>query len=428
MPAAIRNCVQKCNGNLTNPDIDTLIAAHHSMRMRKLALGVLPIILAFMCADALAEMRIAEPGPKEILSMVPGAGDLKHISDPLDCYRLFSAAGRPVGVAFITTQIPPEIGGYRDEIAVLVGVNESGAITGVKLLAHEESPDLMDKIVSGGFLKRFLNKRPSDNWDKIETITGATISSAAMKEDIRAALAEVVEKVIKSGVMSEPAQKKSIMGFFLMDRAALNAGVIAVLIALSVLAVLMPQKKILRSSCLVLSFITIGVLLNTPVTIGNFIDLARGVLPPLSNMALLLLFAFAIVSAFVKGPVYCSYLCPFGAIQDGASGIRLPKCKISDSWIKSAAVFRWIMLVTAVVAVAGFQNGAFRNIEPFARCFAPDAGGAVLIQAATIIVIALFLRRPWCRLFCPTGLLIELSSIVGAKLRRKIRAHEIPAP
>jgi polyferredoxin len=193
------------------------------------------------------------------------------------------------------------------------------------------------------------------------------------------------------------------------------------LIALSIAAVMMPKRRILRSSTLLLSFIGIGILFDTPVTIGNFVDLFRGILPQLNNLPLLLLLIFAIASALWKGPLYCSYLCPFGAMQDGASGLKLPKCNISDRSMRYAGYIRWAVLLLVIIAIAGFHSQAFRKIEPFALCFAPNAGTAVWIQSGIILVVALFLRRPWCRLFCPTGLLVEYLSLAGAKIRNKLR-------
>jgi len=369
--------------------------------------------------SAFAEAKGAEPSPQDILGAVPEAKSFKHIKDPIDCYRLFDALGSPVGAAVITTDVPPEIAGYRDEISLLVGVNESGVITNVKLLSHQEDREHMNSILSKGFLDRFAGQRPSGNWSDIEAITGATISSLAMCEDIRTASIAVALKVLKSGVLSQAAKKK--VSSIRLDRPLIAAAASFLLVLLSIAAVYLPRRRILRSSSLLLSFVAIGILFNTPVTIGNFIDIGYGYIPGWSNLALLILLVFAIVSALFKGPVYCSYLCPFGAMQDGASAFKIPKCKIDDKWMRYAGYIRWPVLLAVIAVVAGFNIYALRNVEPFARCFAPDAGSAVWVQSGTILIAALFLRRPWCRIFCPTGLVIETLSRLGTKLRCKFK-------
>ncbi len=378
-------------------------------------------LIILISAGAFAAGPVSEPSQKDILSMVPGAKSFKHLSEPIDCYSLFDSEGSLAGVAVITTRVPPEIGGYRDELSVLVGVDKSGAITGTKLLAHQDSPEHMQRIISAGFFKRFLGMKPTDDWSRIETVTGATISSQAMKEDIHAASLAAADKVLKSGIFSEASKKKSAISNVIIDRPKI-AGIAALfLIGFSILAVYMPGKRILRSSSLLLSFIVIGLLFNTPVSIGNFLDLGYGDIPGINNLALLSLLIFAVVSALFKGPLYCSYLCPFGAMQDAASAAKIPKCGVDDKWMKHAGRIRWLVLAAVIVAVVAFNVPAFRNVEPFSRCFAPDAGSAVWIQSGTILVAALFLRRPWCRIFCPTGLVVELLSRLGTKVRLKFR-------
>ena len=376
------------------------------MRLRALFFAAIFILGAVTFAQN------PEPGAPDILSVVPGAATFKHVTSPIDCYRLFGADGNPAGVAVVTSNIAPAFSGYRDEISVLVGLDESGTITGAKLLSHQEDQLHIDSIISKGFLNRFIGKKPAKNWDDLETITGATISSGAMKEDIRTASLAAVEKVLKSGVLTQRLKKK----FQLIDYRTI---IISLLIALSVIAVLKPGRRILRSSTLLLSFVITGLLFNTPVTIGNFIDAGRGLAT--GNIALLVLLGFAIISAPVKGPLYCSYLCPFGAMQDGLSAARLPKCKIDEKWLRYAAYMRWAVLLSVIVAVTGFGINAFRYVEPFSRCFAMDAGTAVWIQTGTVLIVSLFLRRPWCRMFCPTGLVIEVLSMIGTKVRCKFK-------
>lgn len=385
--------------------------------------GLFLIIFASVLAiNVWAALKFDPPKDADILSVMPGAASFKHIKAPIDCYRVFDADGNSIGVAVVTTEVPPVLPGYRDEIAVLVGVGETGTITGTTLLAHREDQKHIDTILSNGFLLRFTGHKADGRWSDIETVTGATISSEAMKEDIRTAASAVLEKVIKSGILSTKVKKTPGPTAFRIERVFSWANLAALgLIVLSVASVLLPKRRLLRSSTLLLSFLFIGFIFNTPVTIGNFIDVGYGLVPGLNNLALLLLLIFAVVSALVKGPLYCSYLCPFGAMQDGASGVRLPKIEAGKRFLHYARYFRWLALFAVVVAVAGFGFAAARNFEPFSLCFARDAGSAVWVQSGVILVAALFFRRPWCRLFCPTGLIIETLSKLGVKIRCRIR-------
>lgn len=391
----------------------------HIRGMRGRKIVSFGLLLTLLSLPALAKLQVVEPDSKTILSVLPGASVVKHKSAPLDHYLLLDSYGNNLGVAVITTRVPPEVTGYQNEIALLVGIDKNGKISDVKLLAHEDNPEHINLIVSKGFLDKFKKRNPAQKWNDIETVTGATISSTAMLKDIQATALETVNKVIKNGLLSSK-ERESVLSTFDFNKPFIAAVAVVFLAALSIFAVYFSKKRTLRISTLILSFLFIGVLFNVPITIGNFIDMGFGIFPGLTNLALFLLLIYAAATALLKGPLYCSYLCPFGALQEGAAALKIPKLNLNESTIRRARLLRWLLLIATVVAVVGFNIKAFRNIEPFAMLFSPVVSKAVLIQAVFIVILGFFFRRPWCRVFCPTGLVIEILSRLGTKLRCKI--------
>ncbi len=115
-----------------------------------------------------------------------------------------------VGVAFIA-----EGKGYSSTIVIMVGITPDGEITGLKILSQKETPGLGAKIeevhssktirnifsksAEGGrvdekpwFQQQFVGKKLEDLYiDKMDTVTGATISSGAVIDSVR----EKIEKV-----------------------------------------------------------------------------------------------------------------------------------------------------------------------------------------------------------------------------------------
>lgn len=80
--------------------------------------------------------------------------------------------------------------GYSSYINVLVSVNLDFAVQKVNVLHHAETPGLGDEILKPYFLDQFPGKSEEnlvlikgDTTDKIEAISGATISSRAVTED-----------------------------------------------------------------------------------------------------------------------------------------------------------------------------------------------------------------------------------------------------
>jgi electron transport complex protein RnfG len=86
--------------------------------------------------------------------------------------------------------------GYSGPITVLFGVAADGAMTGLKVLKHTETPGLGAKITAAAFRDQFKNKRlnqvqlrrdqPAQG--EIDAVTGATISSRAVTGAIHAEL------------------------------------------------------------------------------------------------------------------------------------------------------------------------------------------------------------------------------------------------
>ena len=92
----------------------------------------------------------------------------------------------PVGKVFRVSAM-----GYGGLVEMLVGINQSGKITGIQVLSHQETPGLGDRITKAIFLKRFIGKSKKDPIEPkvdIDAIAGATISTRAVCNGARQAL------------------------------------------------------------------------------------------------------------------------------------------------------------------------------------------------------------------------------------------------
>ena len=132
--------------------------------------------------------------------------------DKVDFYRGYSSTGKVIGYAF-----PGKAKGYSSIIQVMVGIDLSGTVTGIKVTEEKETPGLGDNIVQrpshrsfwqalagkggeeeGGrppFQQQFVGKKPADlkvvtgPTDRdIQSVTGATITSRAVTKAVRESL------------------------------------------------------------------------------------------------------------------------------------------------------------------------------------------------------------------------------------------------
>lgn len=161
-------------------------------------------LLMIMCAVAAAALSgtyiITSPiiaGHKteqlnqSLKEVLPSAGEFKLSSKKIDgreiSYYLGSKNNKRAGVV-----IPVSKNGYAGPIDMLVGIDTNNKVTGVRILKMQETPGLGLKASGPKFISQFINKTISDKLKAkldIQAITGATITSQAVCEGVRAALA-----------------------------------------------------------------------------------------------------------------------------------------------------------------------------------------------------------------------------------------------
>jgi electron transport complex protein RnfG len=104
--------------------------------------------------------------------------------------------------------------GYSSYINILVSVDKNLTVKKVSILHHAETPGLGDEIEKDYFLKRLESKSidtlvvlKGEAGDKVEAISGATISSRAVTEDgVRNGIKMLKEKL--SGAKTEEQGKE----------------------------------------------------------------------------------------------------------------------------------------------------------------------------------------------------------------------------
>lgn len=107
-------------------------------------------------------------------------------------YYTGMAGGEPVGYVFET-----ESKGYGGTIRVMTGIDTEGAITGVVILSHSETPGLGANAEKESFRDQF--KQPAAQLEvvkyqtpaegQVEAMTGATITSKAVASAVNDAVA-----------------------------------------------------------------------------------------------------------------------------------------------------------------------------------------------------------------------------------------------
>ena len=121
--------------------------------------------------------------------------DLLGSKQPVTVYRA-RREGRPV--AAVLTPIAPD--GYGGGIRLLVGIYADGSLAGVRVLKHQETPGLGDRIEADrsdwilGFTGKTLDNPGPEGWavkkdgGQFDQFTGATITPRAVVKAVHKAL------------------------------------------------------------------------------------------------------------------------------------------------------------------------------------------------------------------------------------------------
>jgi len=349
------------------------------------------------------------PSLEELVEVFSGQLNAALKNDPVPHYQGTVETGvDSIPAACVsTTQMPPKVKAYVDEINTLVVIDRTGTIRGIKIISHRETPAYMIRLLEAGFLDRFRGRKVSPKMAvEIDTVTGASITARAIVDDVAAASSLAASRLFGIAV-PEPELPA-------WSAALKDPGVIAVSIALA--AALYARfgrwpKRGRKEAAWVVSILLIGIYAMTPYTLVHSFQLLKLNVPGPANALLLVLAGFVIVTTAISGPVYCAYACPFGALQELLYRIPARRWKVTPGIMRYARELRYLVLFASVFGVFGLGIHAFSEVEPFGHLFSRTQSLMAWVFIAFTLFIAIFVKRFWCRFFCPTGAcLIILSS------------------
>jgi NosR/NirI family nitrous oxide reductase transcriptional regulator len=142
----------------------------------------------------------------------------------------------------------------------------------------------------------------------------------------------------------------------------------------------------------------------------------------LNDLPLLLIVSFTVITTLFWGRVFCSSLCPFGALQDVITRL-LPKkfqLKVPQSIHDSAIYAKYAVLVFLIVMALTYSElSLFQYFEPFGTIFYFSQSVVLWLILLVFIVGAVFIPRFYCRYACPLGAALGVASILSPfKIKR----------
>jgi ferredoxin len=110
-----------------------------------------------------------------------------------------------------------------------------------------------------------------------------------------------------------------------------------------------------------------------------------------------------LVFALFVGRVFCGAVCPLGAIQDV---FLIRPVKLPAGLSAALSVLPYVYLAVAVLYAVLGSTFLICEYDPFVAFFRLDGRFNLLLLGGSLLVISMFVGRPYCRFLCPYGVLL----------------------
>ena len=135
-----------------------------------------------------------------------------------------------------------------------------------------------------------------------------------------------------------------------------------------------------------------------------------------NNLPMLMIIVFTVITTLLWGRIFCSSLCPFGAVQDFITRF-MPKSwriKIPQAIHDRALYIKYAILALIItVAISGSSISLFQYFEPFGTLFFFSSSVTLWAILIAILIASALIERFYCRYVCPLGAALAIASLLS---------------
>ena len=314
--------------------------------------------------------------------------------------------GRECGWLLRTSPISDDVIGYQGPTDALLAMSTNGQIVGLHVGKSFDNDPYVGYVRKDAGFRSFWKKftiqslRNADLREEgMEGVSGATMSSMA--------IAEAIIKAAKELDKSNLSKAQSAQSWSSNLYRAIGTGTI-IFFAIALCFSHWRGNRWTRTIYQMVVIVYLGFLQGELLSVAMFVGWTQNGVPWHSAAGLLLLTITAVfIPIATKRNIYCSHLCPHGAIQQLLPRRWQWKKELSSWFKKGLVMIRPILLLWVIVVVMFGLPFGLVDIEPFDAYAWRAAAVSSLIVAIGGILLSFFIPMGYCRYGCVTGGLLN---------------------
>jgi formate hydrogenlyase subunit 6/NADH:ubiquinone oxidoreductase subunit I len=121
----------------------------------------------------------------------------------------------------------------------------------------------------------------------------------------------------------------------------------------------------------------------------------------------LCIFILPLLAALLFGRVFCAGVCPLGALQEL---VNVKHFRLTRAVSAALSVIPWIYLAFAILYAATRSQFLICRFDPFVGIFRLGGDLGMVIFGVSLLLLSVFVGRPFCQFLCPYGALLSVFS------------------
>ncbi len=377
-------------------------------------------------AKTLTSLKFPKPPRLEDVKLLySDATSVQSITGSNLQWKALDATGNGLGNLWRASPIADNNVGYQGPTDLLIAVDANELVTGIAIGESYDNDPYVGYVRDDTYFRNLFNGRSPEALAAIDTgivegVSGATMTSQAAARSLQQTAQAFVDQ--RKASHGEPTsfetaasatsefQPSALLTLRNLSTVAITC--FGIVIGLTHLR----GRRWLRVAFQGVLIGWLGLMNGDMVSQALLLGWAQSGIPWKNAFGLtfLSIAAFAVPIATGRN-VYCSHLCPHGAVQ------QLLRNRISWQLKLSPAARRWLSRIPGLligwVVTIGMLRLSFSavDIEPFDAWLWSIAGIGTIAIATTGLIASLFIPMAYCRYGCPTGAVLNYVSHSSGK-------------